>query len=568
MMQRPDDVIAFLIDRGNAKFIDEDATIEEPYATIIEALVEVDALQRGELFESLADGLGGEGDRIRTEVYAALQQRFAHKQDVAGLVSVSPALVDEKEQLDTQDLYRAVRTEEDGDADTFVSLYEGQVAYDHAEGEWFLWGGQYWERDRTNAVINLLKREVAAQYARAGADAIANSNDDAAKKFLKRAGRLHTRRRKEHVLWAAASAPGVAISGDEWDANPWLLGCPNGVVDLHDGSFRAGIPGDWIRTVVPTAWAGIDTPAPRWEQFISEIFDGDQELVGFVHRLLGYGITGLNSEHAFPVLYGPQGRNGKTTLLESLAGTLGPDVTMSIPADEVMHTYRGGDRPQPYIYKLRGKRVVWASETNPDRRLDQETVKKLTGGDRIHVHAKYKDPIEFTPTHLLLLLTNHKPRAEAADIAVWDRVHLIPFTLRFIDNPQKSNERLRDQYLPEKLQEERAGILAWLVRGCLAWQRAGGLNPPERVQMATQQYRSEVDTVGMFVDEYCVVAPDARVGHRKLYKEYTKWCKDLRLYPSGSRDFGAQMETRFKKKRMMAGMTYFGVGLPVDGPAG
>ena len=179
----------------------------------------------------------------------------------------------------------------------------------------------------------------------------------------------------------------------------------------------------------------------------------------------------------------------------------------------------------------------------------------------------YANPVEFTPSHLLLLLTNYRPKIEAADNAIWDRVHLVPFMMRFVERPQKENERPRDGNLLRKLREEAPGILAWLVRGCMEWQHAGGLMPPDAVRAATDEYRDEEDTVTMFVEDYLVQEPQARVGHLELYKAYTKWCKDLRLWASGSRDFGTSMRDRFESKRMNQGIFYFGVGLPVQGPA-
>lgn len=569
-MQRAADVVAFLIDGGDRGFVPAEYTEQpEPWPALVEALIDVDPPKRAEIFEAAVESLDGRANEVRSAVYAALNHRLQKKRGAATLTAVAPALTDEKERLDLSVLKKAIRDGEDGDAAVFFALYEGQAAYDHQQKSWYLWQGHYWQKDDTNLIINLLRREVATQYALAALEFIKSGDGEKMKPFLKRAGRLHTRRRKEHVLWAAASLPGMALSGNEWDNDPWLLGTQNGVIDLRTGELRPGHPGDWIRTTIPTLWTGLDTPAPRWEQFLIEIFDNDRQLVNFMHRLLGYGITGSTSEHAFPLLYGPQGRNGKTTLLETLAAVMGPSLTMSIPAEEIMVSWRGGGTgPQPYVAKLRGKRLVWSSETNPDRRLDQETVKKLTGGDKIHAHAKYKNPIEFSPTHLLFLLTNHKPRVESADLAIWDRVHLVPFSLRFVDRPERENERLRDSHLPEKLRNEYSGILAWLVRGCLAWQKRGTLDPPERVRLATQLYRDEVDTIGQFIDDYCVLAETARVGHREIYKSYVRWCKDLRLWPSGSRDFGTTLKEQFEKKRMTTGMMYFGIGLPLNAPAG
>lgn len=567
MGQQPEDVVAFLLDKGQADFVR--GPFSEPWGSVIGRLAETPMLERAALFEALCAEMDGHGEPLRAAVYKALEKRLGKKRAVMADTETPAALEDRKPQADPETLTKAIRTEEDGDAELLVALYQGQIVYDHSQPKngWHLWNGQYWQQDKTNSVINILRTEIPIQYIARAAQLIKDGQEDVAKLYTKRAERLHTQRRKEHVLWAAASMPGVALSGDEWDANPWLLGCANGVLELQSGVFRPGRPTDWIKTVTPTVWEGLKAPAPRWERFVDEIFDGNRDLMEFFHRLLGYGITGLTTEHAFPVLWGAQGRNGKTTVLETLAAVLGPDLTMPIPSDELMHTYRDTTGPQPFIAKLRGMRVVWSSETNPDRRLDAETVKLLTGGDKIHVHAKYTNPIEFSPTHLLLLLTNYRPRIEAADNAIWDRVHLIPFNLRFVANPTKENERPRDQHLLRKLLEERAGILAWLVRGCLQWQEAGGLCPPKEVQVATTEYRDEEDTVAQFLDEYCVRSPDARVGHRELYQEYTRWCKDLRLWASGSRDFGVILRSRYESKRMTAGIIYIGIGIPHHGPA-
>ena len=569
-MQKPEQVVAFLLDKGNASFVKEASTFDTPWSEIIAALIEAEPLERAGVFEQLCKDGGEPIANVQALVYAVLEQRFAKKREASPLTETPPALLDVKLRLDESVIFNGLRDEEDGDAMVFAELYNGQVAYDHSQPKngWHLWNGQFWEQDTINAVINLIRTEVAAQYVYVAADLTKADKHDLAKQYNKRAERLHTRRRKEHVLWAAASLPGIALSGDEWDSNPWLLATTNGVIDLQSGSFRPGQPTDWIKTVAPTTWEGLETPAPRWERFLSEIFDGDAEIISFLRRLLGYGITGLSEEHAFPVLWGPQGRNGKTTLLETLSHVLGKDMTMSIPSNEIMHTFNSqANAARPFIAKLRGKRLVWAAETTQDRRLNAETVKALTGGDKITARAVYANPIEFTPTHLLFLLTNYRPKIEAADNAVWDRVHLIPFLLRFVETPKKDNERPRDAQLQHKLRAEASGILAWLVRGCLEWQQAGGLFPPDRVKAATEDYREEEDTVTQFVDDYCVQSPDARIGHRELYREYVKWCKDLRLWASGSRDFGVTMKARFETRRMTQGMCYFGVGLPLNGPS-
>jgi putative DNA primase/helicase len=114
------------------------------------------------------------------------------------------------------------------------------------------------------------------------------------KAVLKRISALQTVKRKKYVLELARTGQdSLAIRGDEWDKDPMLLGVPNGVIYLRTGVLREGRHEDFIRTIAPTIFHGLYFPAPIWERFISDIFNGDKELIAYIQRLLGYGITGL-----------------------------------------------------------------------------------------------------------------------------------------------------------------------------------------------------------------------------------------------------------------------------------
>ncbi|HQN18497.1 MAG TPA: phage/plasmid primase, P4 family, partial [Syntrophobacteraceae bacterium] len=394
--------------------------------------------------------------------------------------------------ISDSDLWRAVNSGEDGDAFLFTQVHRDKLVFDHAAGTWYEWQGHYWAEDNVvehmaavDAVIDAYgeaaqreawKRLAASKRNDRKAEEAAEQRENA---YLRRVGELQRLHRKRNVLTlAAAGRRSLGITGDEWDQNPWLMACPNGTVDLQTGKIRPGRQDDFLKTVCPTAWRDLDAKAPAWIAFLTEIMDGDQELVGYLQRLLGYAITGLSTEHVFPILWGA-GRNGKGTLLQALADVLGP---LAGPCKSEMLLEQGRTRssaaPDSDLMALRGKRVVWASETDEGRKLNAGRVKWLVGGDTLVGRAPFaKREITFKPTHTLLLLTNHKPKADPTDYALWQRVHLIPFALSFVDEPHQANERKRDPYLIERLRAESSGILAWLVRGCLAWQREG-LRPP------------------------------------------------------------------------------------------
>jgi putative DNA primase/helicase len=438
-----------------------------------------------------------------------------------------------------------------GDAQLFAKLYSRKAQYDHTEKAWYVWGKHNWQVDKTGSVYLMVGDSMASYYLGAGASCRNKGMVDKERELLRRANELRQKRRVTDVLFLAAREPGIALKGDEWDRDPWLLGCANGVIDLRTGGFRDGLPGDYIRSISPTEWMGLGTPAPHWEQFLQDIFGGDGEMIDFIQRLFGYAVSGLTREHILPILYGEEGRNGKGTLLEVLGEVVGPDLACTMPADAIMDTARrDGNAPQPYVANLRGKRLVWMSESSEGRKMSTGLVKLLCGGDRINARGLNKNPIEFLPSHQILLITNNKPAIPADDSALWQRVFLIPFEQIFIDDPDpnKDNEHLRDPAMKERLLEEAPGILAWLVKGYLSWQEIS-LNPPDKVMAATKDYRAEEDEVQQFIDEEVTPAPGKQIRADQVYHHYKIWCAIKGITHMSNTSFGKRMKKKVRSKR-------------------
>lgn len=328
--------------------------------------------------------------------------------------------------------------------------------------------------------------------------------------------------------------------------------------------LRPGKPEDYQKTACPTEWKGIDEPCPTWEKFVSEIFDDDLLLVEYMQRLLGYGLTGTTERHILPILWGA-GRNGKGTLLETVKHVLG-DYAYKAESEMLLlqRQARSSGSPNSSILALRGKRIVWCSETDEGRQLNTSKLKELVGGDTLSARAVYgKRHVEFRPSHLLLLLTNHRPQAPAGDYALWQRIHLVPFTVSFIENPKRPNERKADHRLPDKLKSEASGILAWMVRGCSAYQQQG-LNPPEIVKSATEAYRQDEDIISHFFDDACIIGPTYKVKAGALYKAYQAWCNENGHRPLSGTKFGRNLKDRFDSYQDRAGTHYMGLGITVD----
>lgn len=480
--------------------------------------------------------------------------------------------------LSSEAILSALERNEDGDAGLFVELNRGRYVYDAAAGRWYANRGHYWEKDTLgestraiDGVVEEYAQELRRQaWQRAAAEKAGRSDDGkkhaaAEDALAKRIRALRTVNRKKNVLTLARTGrESLAMSGDEWDCNPWLLGCLNGVIDLQTGELAAGSPDDFIKTIAPVEYHGIHTPAPVFDRFVSEIFDHETELIAFIQRLLGYGVSGCTNYHCYPIFYGPQGRNGKGTLLEVVKFVLG-DLAHKARSETLLESRNAGGRgsADSDTLALRGKRVVWASETSEGRRLNASRIKELCGGDTLTARAVYgREPIEFRPSHLLILLTNEKPQAPAHDAALWERIFLVPFAVRFVDNPEKANEYPADHDLLEKLKKEASGVLSWLVRGCLAWQQEG-LNPPEAVKAATREYRQDEDLVERFLSDKCLAGPAYEVRAGVLYHAYQGWADEMGLRPVSGIKFGKEMQSRFDSYRKRH-VFYIGIGLMTE----
>jgi putative DNA primase/helicase len=467
-----------------------------------------------------------------------------------------------------------------GDGMLYAELHRGKLVFDASSGRWLAWVGHHWKYDETfmadRAVIGVAEAylEEARKVGEEIREAIAAGNEVKAKGLVSLQKKLQTRaiklygtsRKGESKGWAFQGRNPLLVLGPSIDANPWLLACANGVIDLKSGVHRAGRPEDYLLRACPHEWQGIDAPAPTWDAFLLEIFEGDQEMVSYMLRLMGYGLVGEVIEHCLPILHGG-GRNGKGTLVETLLHVLGRgQLACTVPTEMLLDQgkNKSSSGVSPDIMSLRGARMAFGSESDEGRVFSKAAVKRLSGGDSLVGRNPYdKGMTSFIPSHLLMIMTNHLPRAGSEDYAFWARVHLIRFNLRFVEgDPTEPFERRMRKDLPEALRKEAPGILASLVRGCLEWQRIG-LAPPDTVRNATKEYRRDEDQIGDFLEECCVVSPDASVRATELYDDFKEWWTEnvsKKSHPS-QKSFGQYLKDRFEKRKTAGTYKYFGIGL-------
>ena len=441
-----------------------------------------------------------------------------------------------------------------GNARLFVKLHGEKVRYCYPWKKWLVWDGKRWKIDNTGEVERLAKNVADERWQSAQ-----ETNDSNLREFAtdSASSKLMTA-----MLKLAQSEPGIPVVPDDLDRDPWLLNCANGVVDLRTGEIEPHRKSYLITKLCPTAF-NPDTESYHFDKFLEAIFKGAQPLIDFLQRFLGYAITGNVREQILAILWG-SGSNGKSTLLNAIMDTLGTDYCLKAVADLLMakkHDSHPTERAD-----LFGMRLVVCTETADGRGMNEALVKELTGGDKIRARRMREDFWEFDPTHKPILCTNHKPKVRGNDHAIWRRLVLVPFEVQFW-NPDKGEtgpaELRQDKALPATLIAEAEGILAWLVRGCLEWQKQG-LMIPEIVRAATDSYRHEHDLIAMFIDDMCLGSPMCRIRASELYTAFKTWCDPLGEYPISMRAFGETIEQRGYEKKSSNGVWYLGIGMRAD----
>ena len=289
-------------------------------------------------------------------------------------------------------------------------------------------------------------------------------------------------------------------------------------------------PAELVSRWPPASAFDPEAECPRWLRFLEEVFGGDEELVGFMRRLVGYGLAGDVREHIIAVLHGA-GANGKSTLVETVKQALG-DYARTATFESFIRA-RGDRGPRNDLARLHRARLVTASESGAGRRLDEATVKQLTGGDTVAARFLYGENFEFRPEFTLWLITNHRPRIDGGDEAMWRRVRLVPFEQSF-----KGREDLE---LSATLEAELPGILTWALQGCLEWQREG-LGQAGAVERATREYREEEDVLGAFLAERCEM--DGEIATSRLREAYESFCEELGEKPLTASRLGRQLAQR------------------------
>lgn len=441
-----------------------------------------------------------------------------------------------------------------GNAKRLVHYFGHNLRFVHDWNVFLVWDGTRWKRDERKEIRRAGEQTIMRIHAE-----VPNVGDsEARKKLSKHAFDSESERAINAMLNLAKHQKPITATSKDFDNHDYLLTVNNGTIDLKTGKLLVHDRGHMITRKLDVDYLP-GAPCLLWLAFLDRIMASNQDMISYLQKAIGYSLTGDVSEQCMFFPYGV-GANGKSTLIEVNHRLMG-DYAYKIPAESLMVKTFGSGIPND-IAQLPGRRFVVTSEVPTGRRLSESLVKDLTGGDTLTARFMRAEYFNFRPTHKLWMYGNHEPKIYGRDDGIWRRIRKIPFGVTIPKAEQ-------DKHLLDKLLGELPGILNWAVQGCLEWQKSG-LQPPDIVTQATNNYRKAMDKEQRFIDECCVICDvdpfdvtqsKYRAKASELNNEYKQWCEDNGEKPNLTVFRSKLDQIGCEHKRLNTGWHWFGIGL-------
>jgi putative DNA primase/helicase len=406
---------------------------------------------------------------------------------------------------------------------------------------WHFWDGKRFQHDDGEVYVReAAKRAILAQRLRLEqrqADGLlTNGEVEAWQKWLKRSqndGLLKS------MLSVSRTDPRVVAYVRELDAHPNELNTQSGILDLDTFELRDHDPAA-LHTKVTRAGYDPNAVAPFWSQTIEKALPGP-DVRRYVQKFFGQACRGSYSEHML-VAHGQTGSNLKSTIFGAVEDVLG-DYAARASSDLLVDSTTGSARSDTAIAATRGVRYLLASETAEGVPFNDTLIKMMTGEHEITAKYMRQDYFTFSNQSAVALITNHRPRVQSSDEAIWRRLVLVPF-----EYVVPTEERLDPKEAQARLRAERDGILLWLIEGLRLWRNEGLREPPEAISDATASYRRESDPMSDWIDE-CVTFEDGAHERVTLVRSaYETHCQTSGRQPLGPHRFNATLERRGAKR--------------------
>lgn len=443
------------------------------------------------------------------------------------------------------------RLTDDGNALRLIDQYGDRLRYVDAWG-WLQWDGTRWRIGSDSSVIALARMTV---YGIRDDEATQVLDSTRRAALLKWAQQSESAGKIAAMMQLARSDERVHRDPRDFDNDPWLLNCSNGIVDLRTGEL---LPHDRNMHFTRSTHVMYDPECDTsyWESFMEQACDYDPELVRYMQRVVGYTLTGHTSMDTINIIYGPTA-SGKSTFMDGLGAAMG-SYAVATQSETLMMKWGGQSTPRDELARFAGARLVSTTEVPEGERFSESLIKQLTGGDTVSARFLYRDTFEYKPQFKLYIATNHAPIVR--DEAIWRRIKRIPFPITV--PPERRIPHLR-QWVRHPSGGARQ-VLAWAVRGAVEWAKCQELPDPAAVRMETDDYRREQDRFGQFIDETCIKREDAVVTFNQLWQRYRAYCDMLGERPMAHTTFKIKLQERgFARTRVGAGMAYRGLELKV-----
>ena len=443
-----------------------------------------------------------------------------------------------------------------GDLDNarhFASMFEGEFLYCRSNRKWLRFTGMRWEWCQKGEEIGAAKL-IAQQIMDKAIELLKIDPSSAVSKaWLNHAKAIRSNGRILAMLDLATSEQGMNIADiSELDSHPMLLGVRNGVLDLQKMALLPADPKLLVSRQVNADYNSAAT-CPLWVKFLNETFLGDQDLIDYIQKALGYSLTGDVSEEVLHFCYG-HGKNGKSVMANVIVKIMG-DYVQTANFDLLAQKESGATND---IARLVGARLVMANETRENQRLDDQKLKALVSTEKIAARFMYAEFFEFWPQFKIWLRGNYKPIITDCSEGAWRRMRLVPFENQI--PPEKT-----DPDLEAKLLTEKEGILAWMIDGCHRWQQER-LKPCKRIEDASRVYREESDMLGEFLEDCCEVGAGKSETQKTTYHTYRQWAVSNGIHSVTQKSLTRQLGSRgidTKRAKTQGDTKRFYVGLSV-----
>ena len=362
------------------------------------------------------------------------------------------------------------------------------------------------------------------------------------------------RRDMKYVVSALQAAkPMLEISVSDLDRDGFLLNTPDGTYYLPDGleGRRDHSPEDYI-TKITSAGPG-EQGKELWLDALNTIFCKDKALIDYVQQIVGMAAVGRVYLEALIIAYG-EGSNGKSTFWNTIARVLGT-YSGNMSADALTVGCKRNVKPE--LAEAKGKRLLIASELEEGVRLNTSIIKQLCSTDEIFAEKKYKDPFSFTPSHTLVLYTNHLPKVGAMDSGIWRRLIVIPFNAKITGSSDQKN------YADHLAENAAPYIMAWIIEGA---RKAIGNNfriaLPKCVEDAIAKYRQDNDWLSHFIEDCCEVGDGMEEKSGEFYRAYRSYCARVGDFVRSTTEFyNAVVQRGFRREKRRDGRFVLGLCL-------